>query len=92
MKKMCPRCGLIYPVKDDPVYCSQKCKNLFQVSALAVLKGRTGYVTGNTKQHGEDAGAARNREDKPFRPVAEKMANFENDANTEVMVPKPKQK
>ncbi|MFH1225550.1 MAG: hypothetical protein V1676_07145 [Candidatus Diapherotrites archaeon] len=40
MKKMCPRCGMIFEVKDDSVFCSQKCRDKFQASGLDTLKGR----------------------------------------------------
>lgn len=41
MKKICPRCGVIFEVKSDPVFCSDKCKSLFQMSGIESLKGRS---------------------------------------------------
>ncbi|AJF59613.1 MAG: hypothetical protein QT03_C0001G0103 [archaeon GW2011_AR10] len=38
--KMCPRCGVVFEVKSDPVFCSEKCKRLFSESSLGYLKGR----------------------------------------------------
>lgn len=46
MHKMCPRCGVVFEVKSDAVFCSDKCRTLFQSSSLDVLKGRSsgGYL------------------------------------------------
>ena len=40
MKKMCPRCGVIFEVTTDPVFCSEKCKMIFHESGLDYIKGR----------------------------------------------------
>jgi len=29
MKKICPRCGIIFEVASDPVFCTPKCKGIF---------------------------------------------------------------
>lgn len=92
MKKMCPRCGVIYEVKGDNVYCSRECRELFQVSGLDMLKGKKTYIPETVRQHGGNGAEGRERAAQPFRPVSEKMANFVNDANTEVMLPKQRRK
>jgi len=39
MPKMCPRCGVVFEVQSDTVFCSGRCRTLFQTSGLDMLKG-----------------------------------------------------
>jgi len=41
VKKLCVRCGIIFEVKDDPKFCSDKCKKLFRQSSLDYIKRDT---------------------------------------------------
>ncbi|MEK6958666.1 MAG: DUF2116 family Zn-ribbon domain-containing protein [archaeon] len=41
MHKICVRCGVIYEVKEDQRYCSDKCKRLFEQSSLSLIKKAT---------------------------------------------------
>ncbi|HPM85614.1 MAG: hypothetical protein PHY04_01555 [Candidatus ainarchaeum sp.] len=39
MKKICPRCGVIFEVKtSEEKFCSTKCEKLFKESSLAYVK------------------------------------------------------
>ena len=39
MKKMCPRCGVIFEAADNTVkFCSTKCEKIFQESSLGIVK------------------------------------------------------
>ena len=39
MKKICPRCGVIFEAADNTVkFCSTKCEKLFKESSLGYLK------------------------------------------------------
>lgn len=42
MKKICPRCGIIFEVTSDPVFCSGKCKTLFNQAGFFAAKGSSG--------------------------------------------------
>ena len=41
MHKICVRCGVIFEVKDDQKYCSEKCRKLFEQSSLPLIKKPT---------------------------------------------------
>ncbi len=41
MKKMCASCGVIFEVKNDVKFCSEKCKHKFKQSNLGFIKKPT---------------------------------------------------
>jgi len=41
MKKICASCGIIFEVKDDSKFCSEKCKHKFKQSNLTFIKRPT---------------------------------------------------
>ena len=41
MKKICPRCGIIFEVTDDIVFCSRNCKSMFNQPNFPGFKATT---------------------------------------------------
>ena len=46
LHKMCPRCGVVFKVDNDPVYCSKRCEERFKISNLDALKAKSSPTLG----------------------------------------------
>lgn len=65
LQKICARCGTVFEVKADPIFCSEKCRRMFQTPNFEAVKRKT------SSYRGSDAEIIRPAKKKPADVIKE---------------------
>jgi hypothetical protein len=81
MKKICPRCGIIFEVTDDIVFCSRNCKSMFNQPNFPGFKATTSIS--ERSSWGSHTEIIRSKPKEIHQPVQEKTLEEKNNELTE---------